>query len=68
MTTEPRHLVLGGTVENLAEGLITTACTQSGDPVPYDHILHTYLTAMTTCPDCLAVHSAWRAVFIASLG
>lgn len=68
MTTAVRHLVLGSAVEDLAEGLIATACPVTDGPVPYDRTRHTYLTAATTCTDCLAVHAAWHTVFVASLG
>lgn len=63
-----RHLVSGESVDHLTAGLITTFCPEDADPVPYDRSRHTYLTALATCPDCLVVHAAWHAAFVASLG
>jgi hypothetical protein len=63
-----RHLVLGGTVEEAAAGLVAIACAQPAVAVPYDRAQHTYLTKLTTCTDCLAVHAAWLIAFVADLG
>jgi hypothetical protein len=57
-----RHLVLE---LDCAQGAAMIAC--AADSVPFDQQHHTLLTAVTTCPDCLAVHSAWHVVFVADL-
>ncbi len=62
-----RHLVLGSEAGGIAAGLVRIGCAQPATPVLYDRRQHTYLTALTTCPDCLAVHAAWHVAFVASL-
>ncbi len=62
-----RHLVLGGTTEEAAAGLVTIACAQPAVAVAYDPAQHTYLTRLATCAECRAVHAAWNVAFVASL-
>lgn len=64
---QDRHLVLGDVTDGeAAAGLVSIACAQPAAAVPYDRAQHTYLTKLTTCTDCLAVHAAWQPVFAAS--
>jgi hypothetical protein len=62
-----RHLVLDSTGGTPEPGLVALACACAAEPTPYDVNQHTYLTALTTCPQCLVVHAAWHVVFVASL-
>lgn len=63
-----RHLVLDSKADTDGVTLVMVACSKSSDLVPYDRTRHTYLTALTGCADCRAVHAAWHVAFVASLG
>lgn len=69
MIKQSRHLVLDSKADKDGDdALVMVACSESSDLLPYDRAKHTYLTALTDCADCRAVHAAWHEVFVASLG